>query len=371
MKKVTDLTDLKGKRVIVRASLNVPIQNGAVRNSYRIMRALETLRYLGECGARTVVIAHIGRDKEDTLKPVFTELEKFLPIQWGGQIGGEEFSNRYELMTDGDFLLAENLRQDNREKTNDETFAKEMAAYGEIYVNDAFANIHRDHTSMLALAKLLPAYAGLNIVSETAHLQKVIEPKRPALFMLGGAKFETKMPLIEKYLKVYDHVFVGGALANDVFKAKGYSVGQSMVSEVSLKDATFIRSSKLMVPPDVVVDGPNGRRVCLPSQVQADEKIYDAGPETIAMLRAYIDEARTVLWNGPFGNYEAGFTEATEETVKNLTKSEAFSVVGGGDTVAAIEALNVVEQLGFVSTGGGAMLTYLEHGSTPALEELE
>jgi phosphoglycerate kinase len=329
------------------------------------------MRYLHECGAKTIVLAHIGREKTDTLQPVFAELEKFLPFQWGGMISGDNFKSRYELMGNGDFLLAENLRQDEREKANDEAFAKELASFGDVYVNDAFANAHREHTSMSALPKLLPAYAGLNMSAETEHLDQVIEPKRPALFMLGGAKFETKLPLIEKYLKTYDHVFVGGALANDVFKALGYPVGQSMVSDVSLKDAAFLKNPKLLLPPDVVVDGPNGRRVTIPSQVQSEEKIFDAGPETVAMLRAYINEARTVLWNGPFGNYEAGFTEATEETVKNLTKAEAFSVVGGGDTVAAIEELDVVNDLGFVSTGGGAMLTYLEHGSTPIIDLLQ
>ena len=274
MKKITDINNLKGKKVIVRASLNVPIKDGVVQNSYRIKRALETLRYLRECGARTIVIAHIGREKEDTLKPVYSELERFLPIQWGGVIGGEHFNSRYELMGDGDFLLAENIRQDDREKANDKDFAEQIAAYGEIYVNDAFANIHRNHTSMSALAKLLPAYAGLNVVAETEHLEKVITPKRPALFMLGGAKFETKMPLIEKYLQLYDHVFVGGALANDVFKAKGYPVGQSMVSDISIEGAAFLNSEKLLIPPDVVVEGPQGRRVSIPSQVRSDEKIF-------------------------------------------------------------------------------------------------
>lgn len=371
MKKITELAELKDKYVIVRASLNVPIKDGKVRNSYRILRALETLRYLRECGARTIVIAHIGRDKEDTLRPVYDELEKYLPIQWGGVMGGETFAARYELMGNGDFLLAENLRQDEREKKNDKEFAKEIATYGDIYINDAFANIHREHTSMSMLAKLLPAYAGLNVIAEIQHLAKAITPDSPALFMLGGAKFETKMPLIEKYLKLYDHVFVGGALANDVFKAKGFEVGQSMVSDVSLKDAEFINDEKLLIPIDVIVEGPNGRRTVLPHEVASDEKIFDAGPATTDMLRSYIQEAKTVLWNGPFGNYEAGYTEATETTVKLLSQSDALSIVGGGDTVAAIEALNVVDELGFVSTGGGAMLTYLENGSTAALDLLK
>lgn len=371
LRTITDAGDLKGKRVIVRASLNVPVIDGRVANAYRINRALPTLRYLHECGAKTIIIAHIGRDKTETLKPVYEELEKFIPVQWGGVIGGENFANRFELMGNGDFLLAENLRQDERESANDENFAKSIAYYGDIYVNDAFANVHRTHASMSALARLLPAYAGLNVVEEISHLERVMQPKAPSLFMLGGAKFETKMPLVEKYLNNYDHVFIGGALANDVLKAEGYEVGKSLVSDFSLKGKSFLSSPKLLIPTDVVVDGPNGRRVTTLSKVASDEIIYDAGPATVAMLSAYINEAQTVLWNGPFGNYEGGFEESTVETVKLLTNTDAFSVVGGGDTVAAIEKLGVVDSLGFVSTGGGAMLTYLEHGSTPQLDLLK
>lgn len=371
MRNLTEAGDLKGKRVIVRASLNVPIQDGQVTNTYRIMRALPTLRYLHEMGAKTIIVAHIGRDKTESLKPVYEELEKFLPVQWGGVIGGENFAARVELMGNGDFLLAENLRQDEREKANDIEFAKAIAFYGDLYVNDAFANMHRTHASMHALAKLLPAYAGLNVSEEVVQLQRVMQPTHPALFMLGGAKFETKMPLVEKYLDKYDQVFVAGALANDIFKAKGYEVGQSMVSDVSLADADFLNSEKLLTPIDVVVEGPNGVRTTTPDDVAADEKIFDAGPETVAMLKEYITAAKTILWNGPFGNYEAGFADATESTMQLLAEADAFSVIGGGDTVAAVEKLGVNNKLGFVSTGGGAMLEYLEHGSTPQLDLLK
>lgn len=370
MKKITEVAELKGKRVIVRSSLNVPIVGGKVGNVFRIKKALATLRYLHEAGARVIVIGHIGRKHEDTLKPVYDELEKFFPFQWGGGITSDEFKARAALLGDGDLLLAENLRQDDREEANDIDFAKEIAAFGDIYVNDAFDNAHREHTSMCALATLLPAYAGLNLIEEIEHLGRVAVPAHPALFLLGGAKFETKMPLIEKYLETYDHVFVAGALANDIFKAKGYEVGQSMVSDVSLVGEAFLSSDKLLIPVDVVVEGPDGVRTATPEDVQSDEKIFDCGPATVAMLKTHIDTAETILWNGPFGNYEAGFEESTEATVQLLVKADAFSVVGGGDTVAAIEKLGVVDKLGFVSTGGGAMLTYLEKGSTPALDLL-
>lgn len=370
MKIITAITDLRGKRVLVRTSLNVPVADGVVTNAYRLKRALPTLRYLSEQGARVIIIGHIGRKPEETLKPVFEELQKFLPMHFGGVITGAEFAKRAALMSDGDILMAENIRQDEREEENDESFAAEIAAYGDIYVNDAFDNIHREHTSMLALSKLLPAYAGLNVIEETRELQKVMTPQHPSLFLLGGAKFETKMPLVDKYLELYDHVFIAGALMSDIFKAKGFEVGQSLVSDVSLVGAAFLQSEKLILPVDVVVEGPRGVFTKAPNEVEPDEKIMDCGQATTDMLTAYIKNAKTILWNGPFGNYERGFTASTEQTMHKLAEAEAFTVVGGGDTVASIEKLGLNDKLGFVSTGGGAMLTYLEHGSTVSLDLL-
>jgi len=371
MKKITDVTDLKGKRVIVRSSFNVPIVDGKVGNVFRIKKALGTLRYLKESGARIIIIAHIGRKQVDTLKPVFDELEKFMPVRFGGRISEPAFADHVALLSDGDMLLAENLRQDDREEANDPGFATLIAQYGDIYVNDAFDNAHREHASMSELAKLLPAYAGLNLIEEVTELEKVTVPTSPSLFLLGGAKFETKMPLVEKYLKLYDHVFIAGALMNDIFKAKGYEVGESLVSEVSLVGMSFLDDPKLILPIDVMVEGPQGVRTCSPNEVTPEERIMDCGPATTEMLVPYIKEAKTVLWNGPFGAYEKGFIESTESTAKQLAESAAFSVIGGGDSVAAIEKLGLNDKLGFVSTGGGAMLTFLEHGSTPVLDLLK
>ena len=370
MRKITDLTDLRGKRVIIRASLNIPLDGEEIRNAFRLKRALSTLRYLNEQGAKTVILSHIGRKPEETLKPIFKALEKHFPMHWGGVVTSDEFKERAGLISEGSFLMAENLRQDEREENNDANFAAHLAQFGDIYVNDAFAEAHREHSSLYALAKLLPAYAGLNLMQETTELQKVMVPKHPSLFLLGGAKFETKMPLVEKYLNLYDQVFIGGALANDVLKAKGYEVGQSLVSDVSLAGAEFLKSEKIIIPVDVIVDGPRGVRTCALNEVAPEEKIFDCGPATVSLLKEKIATAATVLWNGPFGNYEAGFKDSTEETMRALAASKAFSVVGGGDTVAAIEELGLNEKIGFVSIGGGAMLNYLEHGSTPVLDLL-
>ncbi len=371
MKKITELTDLRGSTVIVRASLNVPVVDGRVMSAYRIMRALPTLRYLHECGAKIILIAHIGRNPEDSLLPVCRLLETHLPVKWGGVINEQPFIDRLRLMSPGDILMAENLRQDPREKTNDEGFAHEIAALGDIYVNDAFANIHREHASMSALTTLLPAYAGLNLTEEISNLQEVMIPTAPSLFMLGGAKATTKFPLAEKYLSVYDHIFIGGALANDIFKARGYEIGTSLYSEALTSDSPLLSDEKVLLPIDVIVDGPNGVRTVAPNEVSKEEKILDAGPATTTMLEEYIKSAKTILWNGPFGDYEHGFVEATETTVKMIADSDSFSVIGGGDTVASIERLGQYENFGFVSTGGGAMLTYLKDGTTPVLDLLK
>jgi phosphoglycerate kinase len=370
MKKVTDIKDLRGKRILLRASLNIPLKDGVIQNHLRLKRALPTMRYLREQGAKVVIVSHIGREPEETLRPIFEELAKYLPMHWGGNLLGEEFKQRFDLMGDGDILMAENLRQHEGEEANSPEFVAHLASLGELYINDAFAEAHREHASTYGVARELPAYAGLTLLEEVTELQKVMQPQHPSLFLLGGSKFETKMPLIEKYLKLYDVVFIGGALANDIFKARGFEIGTSMVSEVSFKGAKFLDDKKLLVPIDVIVEGPEGRMTKTPDKVTKDEKIFDCGPMTVEMLATYIEKAKTILWNGPFGAYEQGYQQSTEITARHIAASPGYSVLGGGDTVAAVEKMKINELFGFVSIGGGSMLTYLEHGSTPVLDLL-
>jgi phosphoglycerate kinase len=371
LKSIVEAGELRGKVVLVRASCNVPLVEGKVRNSFRLRRALPTLQYLKEAGAKVIVISHIGRELDETLLPVFEELSDTIPMEWGGRVNEPFFAEKKAALADGDILFCENLRQDVREEENSSELVDLLAAGVDIYVNDAFAEAHREHASTYGVAKLLPAYAGITLIEEVTELQKVMQPNHPSLFLLGGAKFETKMPLVEKYLALYDHVFVGGALANDVLKARGFEVGQSLVSDVSLAEVPFLWSEKMLVPVDVVVDGPRGVVTKPADQVLPDEKIFDMGPETVELLTRYIAEAKTILWNGPFGNYEAGFEESTEAVAKLIADGEAFSVLGGGDTVAAVEKLGLNEKFGFISIGGGSMLTFMEHGSTPVLDVLK
>jgi len=371
MRPVTQADELQGKYVILRSSLNLPVANGVVTNEYRLIKSLPTLRYLHEAGAKVILIGHIGRKPEETLKPVFDALEKHLPVHWGGIIGSQECMDRRALMGNGDMLMLENTRQDERETNNDPEFAKEIAALGDIYVNDAFAVAHREQASVTGVAALLPSYAGLTLLQEVKQLAEVMKPSSPSLFIIGGAKFDTKMPLVEKYLSLYNYVFIGGALANDVLKAKGYAVGKSLLSDTVLDGAAFLDNPKLLLPVDLVVDGGVlGKRACGLDQVQPDEAILDAGPKTVVMLREHINQAATILWNGPFGNYEGGYVAATEAVATLIAESDAQSVVGGGDTVAAIEKLGINDKFNHVSIGGGAMLEFLEKGTLPAIESL-
>ena len=367
---ITEATDLVGKYVLVRASCNVPLEDGVVRNSFRLRRALPTLEYLRLQGAKVIVVSHIGREPEETLKPVFTELEKSIKMTWGGVVTNPEFAAIRSAMKNGDIVFCENLRQDPREEENDADLVATLAGLADLFVNDAFAEAHRKHASTYGVATILPAYAGITLAEEVAEVSKVMQPEHPSLFLLGGAKFETKMPLVEKYLELYDRVFIGGALTNDILKARGYEVGTSLVSDVSLASAAFLHHEKLLVPVDVVVDGPQGVVTRGVDQVKKEEKILDMGPASVAMLEEEIRKAKTILWNVPFGNYEAGFVDSTEAVAELIAESEAFSVIGGGDTVAAVEKLGLNEQFGFVSIGGGSMLTLLEDGTTPVLETL-
>jgi 3-phosphoglycerate kinase len=369
--RITDNTELRGKRVLVRASLNVPIENGVVQNAFRLESVLPTLRFLREAGARTVVMGHIGRDPKETLEPVCAALEKDIHIAWhGGPLTGA-IAAAAEALADGDMMMVENVRSAPGETENDEAFAKLLASFGDIYVNDAFADSHRAHASIVGVPRFLPSYAGITFAKECEELGKAFEPQTPSLFLLGGAKFETKLPLIERFAGFYTHAFVGGALANDIWKAQGLRIGRSKVSDIDLSGAPLARDERLLLPTDVTVaDERANARITTPDDVRDDEIIYDAGPKTVAMLAPLIAEAKTIVWNGPLGYFEGGYDAYTKECATLIAKSAAHSIIGGGDTVSAIEPLGLNDRFGFVSTGGGAMLVFLEKGTLPGIDAL-
>jgi phosphoglycerate kinase len=367
---VTSKTDWHDVYVLVRSSINVPITNGVVTNAFRLSRGVSTINYLRQAGAKIIVCGHIGSDGVASVEPVAAALREYFPVTVSPEVVGDETNRLRALMQPGDVLLLENLRREPGEKKNEEAFVAKLVALADVYVNDAFPASHRTHASVVGVPTQLPSFVGHNFLHEYTELQKALEPSNPALFLLGGAKFDTKMPLVEKFLSLYDHIFIGGALANDFFKALGYEVGVSLVSDVSLVGSPLLTEPKILLPVDVVVDGPQGKRICAPTEVQSGERILDAGPATVAMLQPYIVAAATVLWNGPFGNFEAGYGDQTTATAKLIAQTKGYSVIGGGDTIAAIEALGNHDSYGFLSTAGGAMLTYLELGTLPAIEAI-
>lgn len=372
MKNIQEAGDVKGKYVLVRAGLNVPIENGEVRDTFRLRMMLPTLTYLHSKGARVIVVSHLGRSDEDTLAPVAPYLTEHLPLTFVQAIEGAEVDEARKNMQDGDVLLLENLRAGgDREESNDSEFAKLLASYADIYVNDAFDVSHREHASIVGVPKLLPSYIGLQFANEVEYLSRAFNPEHPFVVVLGGAKFATKLPVIERFLETADQIFVGGALANDFFVAREYSVGTSNVSSniemaLKLKD-----NEKIVTPVDVVVKRGEERIVCKPQEVQEDDYIMDAGPATLDKIQTLVGNAGFVLWNGPLGFYEKGYTDGTLGVARMIAESNAETVVGGGDTLAAIAELDKYEDFSFVSTGGGAMLEFLSKGTLPGIEVLK
>jgi phosphoglycerate kinase len=365
-------SELQGKRVLLRSDFNVPLDtNGNVADVFRLQQGWKTVKYLAESGAKVVVVSHIGRDPEESLEPVAKAAKQFGPVVFVADITGVAAKGAVSSMRDGEVLMLENLRRDEREKKNDESFARELASLAELYVDDAFAAAHREHASIVGVPKFLPSYAGLLVRDEIRAIDAAREPTSPSIAILGGAKFETKAPLVKLLLEKYDHLFITGALSNDVFKAQGLQVGHSLVSK-ELPGKDILSNPRLLVPLDVTAEDKSGHAtVRKPSEVREDERMVDAGPDTIAMLAPLITKAKFILWNGPTGIYEQGYIHYTQQVAELAARSSAKIVIGGGDTIAAIETAGVpTEKLGFLSTGGGAMLEYLLKGTLPGIEVL-
>lgn len=370
------MEELRGKRVLVRAGFDVPLNDkGEVADLFRVKRSAETLKYLAAAGARVIVISHIGRDPKETNEPVSKALQAHVKNTYIPDIVGHLGRNAIQMMDDGDVLLLENLRQDPREVANDDGFAKELASLAEIYVGDAFSAAHRAHASVVGVPKYLPHYAGLLMRDEVTQLKKARVPDHPSFAILGGAKFETKAPLIKTLLGSYDHLFVTGALANDVYKAQGFPVGRSLIS-AELPTPYILAHPHFLAPKDVTVQTSDGHAsVKKPDAVESDDKIVDIGPDSIALIAPHMEKANFILWNGPTGLYEEGFvsyTHAIAEMITRRIEAGAQAVIGGGDTIAAIFESGISEErLGFLSTGGGAMLEYLLAGTLPGIEALD
>ena len=339
---------------MLRVDFNVPIVGGKVKDDFRIVKALPTIKFLQKKGAKIILITHLGKDGSASLEPVIQHFWEVSKLK----------KDKIEFF--------ENVRKFPGEEKNDPVFAKKLASLGDIYVNDAFSVSHRIHASVVGIAKYLPSYAGFQLEEEINNLSRAFKkPSRPFLFILGGAKFSTKMPLIEKYLKLADKVFVGGALANDFFKTEGYGVGKSLVDNESYGIENFLKNKRLLLPIDVVTklgDKLTNEKI---NQVDNNENILDIGQESINHLAPLIKKAKLIVWNGPLGKYEEGGGVATEKILKLVANSKAESIIGGGDTVSIISKLKLSKKFSFISTGGGATLDFLVNGSLPGIKALK
>jgi phosphoglycerate kinase len=382
---------VKGKRVLVREDLNVPMHEGDILDYKRIDAALETLRYLSDHGAKVIVVSHLGRPDgkqvaKYSLKPVANALASRLSIDvtFASDVTGPSAHEAVEQMHDGDIVLLENVRFDPGEEQNDPVFARQLAGLADIYVNDAFGTAHRAHASTEGVAQYLPAYAGFLMEKEIQALSKLVEnPEQPYVCVIGGAKVKDKVGVFTKLMEKVHAFCIGGGMANTFLAAKGVDVGKSL-RDPDLEPAKAIlelartRDVSMLLPVDAVVstsfDNDAGAHVVGLPQV-GDQMILDIGPKTAEEYAKVIETARTVVFNGPMGVYEKEAyregTRAIGEAMKKATQSGATTVVGGGDAAAAAEELKFAEHVTHVSTGGGATLEFLEGKELPGIKALE
>ncbi len=371
--KITDAGDISGKKVLLRADFNVPVKDGKILDTYRIDKTISTIDFLRQKKAKIIIISHI-ESEEKTLLPVWDYLKGFFNIKFVKDYFIKETDVLISEMKEGDVVLFENLRSHSGEKDNDLDFGKKLSVYGDLYVNDAFAVSHRKHCSVVLLPKLLPSFFGPLFVEEFENLSRAFNPKHPFLFILGGAKFSTKIPLVRKFLPIADSIYITGALANDIFKSKNLEVGKSLVGENTESVSLVLEEGKdrIKYPFDcLVLDKESKTNERSINDIENSDYVVDIGPRSLDELFELIKKSEFILWNGPTGNYEIGFDQNTQNLAKFLANSGKDVIVGGGDTVSAIKALNILDKFTFVSTAGGAMLDFLANESLPAIEILK
>lgn len=398
LKKISIFNKLVGKKVLVRLDLNVPLKNRQVMDNSRLKAAVPTIQLLRKKGAKIIIVSHLGRPEgkvvEDLkLDPVVKELGKLLKLKiakletgdW--KFSGDEYKKlqaKISSLKNSGVVMLDNIRFASGEEKNDLILVKQLAGLADLFVFDGFAVAHRAAASVVGVTKYLSAYAGLLMEKEVTALEAVIKkPKRPLLAIMGGAKLETKVPVLQNISRVADAVLVGGGIVNTFLLSLGYEVGASLVDEEQLVIAKKLaRKKNIFLPLDVVVgtrDGKNWRVVEIgpkPHQICGkDEAIFDLGPATIERLRVSLPAAKTIVWNGALGYFEQPpYNEATDALAKMLaaaTRRKIFTVVGGGETLEVLAALNLIKKISFVSTAGGAMLEFLAGKKLPGLKVLE
>jgi phosphoglycerate kinase len=388
---ITDL-DLRGKKALIRVDFNVPIKNGAIQEDTRIKSSLPTIRYALEQGATVILMSHLGRPKgkpnlEFTLKPVAEHLAKLLgrPVQFAEDCVGPQARAAIDKAGPGGVVLLENLRFHAEEEKNDPAFAQQLASLGDVYINDAFGSAHRAHASTEGIvSKITASAAGLLMADEIAHLGKVLEsPERPFVAILGGAKVSDKLEVIENLIPRVDALLIGGAMAYTFLKARGVAVGKSLVEADLLDTARDVerraseRGLRLELPVDHVVApkleaGAPAETLKVGDEAIGDRMGLDIGPETIKTYREVLAGAKTVIWNGPMGVFEIdAFANGTIEVAKAVADVKGTTVIGGGDSIAAVGKAGVTDRITHISTGGGASLEFLGGRTLPGVEALK
>lgn len=381
--------DVAGKRVLVRVDFNVPIKDGRIVDDTRIREALPTIRDLVERNARIILMTHLGRpdgqvDDKFRTTPLAARLSELIgrPVKHLDQSVGPVVEQAVAAMKDGDIIMLENVRFEPGETKNDPAFAQQLASLGELYVNDAFGTAHRAHASTAGIAKYLPAVAGLLMEREIRMLGKVMSnPPHPLVAIIGGSKISTKIGVLRSLMERVDRLCIGGAMACTFLKAKGLSMGRSLVEDDQLEVARGLlaesgsRGGALVLPLDAVVaedaqPGVKTKTVAIDA-VPADMKVLDVGPMTVERFLQTCDAAAAVVWNGPLGVYEVPpFDHGTDALAEGLAGSDAETIIGGGDLVAALEKQHLADRMSFVSTGGGATLEFLEGKTLPGIAAL-
>jgi phosphoglycerate kinase len=382
---IEKVKNLRNKKVLVRVDFNVPMEKGKIKEDYRIKSAIPTINFLTNKGAKVIIIAHLGDPAgknvpELSLKPVAHHLSQLIkkPVVFVPETTGYKADNEVAEMKAGEIVFLENLRFNDGELKDDLKFARRLAGLADIYVNEAFSVCHRKQASVSAIRKCLPSYFGLELVEEVKSLDKILKPKQPLVVIMGGAKISTKAPIIEKMSPLADHILLGGGLANNFLKYKKLEVGKSLVdkgSDVFVKK--FFKgkklSEKIILPIDVVVcDRQKKVKIKKVEEVNKTDTIFDIGPETITLFSSFIRKAATIIWNGPLGKFEENSykhgTLAIAVAVASRSTGKAYGLVGGGETVEALKQTKMEEYVDFVSTAGGAMLSYLGGEKMPGLK---
>lgn len=385
-KMVTDL-DVKGKKVLVRVDFNVPIKDGVVGDDTRIRAALPTINYLLENGAAVILCSHLGRPKDSpdpvfSLKPVADYLDQLLEtdVKFAEDCVGEKAETAAAALQPGQVLVLENTRFHAGEKKNDPEMGKQLAALADLYVNDAFGSAHRAHASTAGVAEHLPAAAGFLLEKEIKYLGNAIaDPERPFVAILGGAKVSDKIGVIENLLTSADRILIGGGMANTFFKAQGHEMADSLVEEDVLQTARVLleqAGEKLVLPVDAVIadafDAAANAKTMEVGDVPAGWRILDIGPRTVALFSEIVAGAGTVVWNGPMGVFEfEPFAKGTFAIAQAVAESGATGIIGGGDSVAAVNKSGLQDKITHISTGGGASLEMLEGKLLPGLAALD